>query len=455
METRRSLLIGASASLILPGSRAFAGPLPPPPAPAPVGPCKFGSAHTRFPFNGQNGPTSGGSYTICGLFTGETDFDFVRFVYQNNSTTAPMVITSASVAASSSLNDSINPTNASGTASNAQWVPITFNNGGAAGDIPSPLGSTRGVSVPAGMQNTVTSTTSDIAFGWAFSDWIAVQSLARTDGGSLPIIMCRTYGPPGLNCYNVGGLGSPADGSAWDTYAAGRVVRGQAVAGDSATTPGTNSSGIAGYLTPFGVQFLYRKRGLSCLVMGDSIFQGFGTTSTQNDPFQIAAAALSVPSFPITVTKQAFQGMSSLSFMENGQALFNAIYPDVFFIKCESPNDSPTTKSGAFERSFSNALSLADLATRRGCVPVLSTAMPWNYTGTTEISRQTLNAAIRAAGWLYIDFDAALASAPGAATINSSYNSSTQNLHPNDIGNAAVAPYVQQVLAKIKATRPL
>ena len=425
----------------------------PPPIPF-IGPCKFGSIQTRAPFWGSHG-VNGSAITVELLITAETDFDYVRLVYLNCDT-ATHVITSAAIAASGSVNDGVNPTNAAGTADTTLWNLVYFNNGGAAGNVPSPAGTTRTVTCAAGVKGTGTS---DFEPSITYSDWIQVSSLARTDGGTLPLLMVRTYAATSIDTFGgnatvLGTLnGASAGGSGWDTYANGRIIRTYSNTTDQATSPTTATAGANSLMVPWGVQTISRKRGLSIGLFGDSLYQGFGTLSLQNDPWQIAMAALSTPAFPITIAKFAYTGMTTPPFQINAYAGMPGILPDVAFYKPESPNDNPT--AALFNGSFARALAFNDWCTRQGVVPVLCTAMPWSYTGTQEAARVAFNAEVRASNYLYMDWDALMTNGANPGRIQSGYASTASPLHYNDAGAAVLAAQaVQPILQHIMAARP-
>jgi hypothetical protein len=455
MISRRALL---TAPALIAGGNAFASSSSPPPVP-PIGPCKFGNVQTRIPFWGSQTTRDNSTnlWTFANVFVAEADYDYVRVIYFNSDTSSH-ALTAVAVASSASLNDRCNPVNASGTADNTLWVPATFNNGGAAADIAnSASGSTRGVTCPAGVVGSQGSNGYQPSL--TFTDWVPCSSLTPIDGTNFSYIFVRTYFSASFSCLTPLPINTaPYSGPAWDAYANGRIIRTPVlnVSGDNATTPGTataiSNSNI--YDPVAGIQYMSRKRGLSCLFLGDSLYQGYGTTSQQNDPFQIAAGLLSTKSFPITTAKGAYGGSQSYNFVINGYAMAKAMQPDVVFIKGESPNDSQGALA-TWNASLGRATAFCEWCTRQGIVPVLNTAQPWGYTGTSEANRLAYNAAVRASGWLYVDNDTVLTNGATPAVIQSQYNSVTFPLHYNDAGAMALATQaVVPVLQRIMASRP-
>lgn len=419
-----------------------------------VGPCKYGAIQTRHPFYGGTTVTGASGLTLMLAITAETDFDFARVVFYNESTTTTYTIAATAVAASSALNDGVNPMNALGVADNTLWKAATTNNAGAFGDIPSPSGSARSVVVPVATVNTSDGSAKNFVAGMAATDWIQVQSLARSDGSNLPFLFVRSYGA-GLQPSEP--TPDPPGGLGWDAYAAGRIVRNNFGAGDLATTPGMTAGSVTDFGTACFVQFLSRRRGLATLSIGDSLIQGFGTASLQNDPFQIAAAAVSTPAFPIIANKLGYASMGSAVFIQSGYAVATGMKPDIIFIKADSPNDQTggQGQAGTYEASLARGLAMADWATRQNAVPVLMTAQPWGYAGAPEIARQAFNTTIRNAGWPYIDWDLVLADPAAPNQIAAIYNSPVSPPHYNDLGSQVMAAQqIVPLLQRIKNSRP-
>lgn len=416
-----------------------------------VGPCKFGALQTRMPFNGSTNPTSTGNCIFTAL-TAEADYDWVRLVFLNQSTTAG-AITAVSVAPSASASDFLNPVNSAGVVDNTLWKPVYFNGGGADGSIPPPSGTTRTLTQTAGVAGSGAADGLNVIAAVQYSDWVQVSSLARIDTttGTLPLLFIRTYSATSFSTNTSAPITA---GAGFDPVASGRIIRTYNSGTDSATTPGTVSGGVSAnaYMACFAVQYMSRKRGLTVAAFGDSLFQGYGTTTKQNNPFHIAISALSTPSFPVSFVNAGYQGQRSANIYSNATAMVPGLKPDVAIFKAESPNDGGAATQYAL--SIPNGFAFADYCIRNQIVPVLSTAMPWGYSGAVETARLAFNAAIRTSGYLYIDFDAAMTDGASPAHILPAYNSATFPGHYNDAGAQAIANYVIPVLAKIMGQRP-
>lgn len=148
--------------------------------------------------------------------------------------------------------------------------------------------------------------------------------------------------------------------------------------------------------------------GLSVMVGGDSIFQGFGSATVQCDPFHLAACRISTPDLPVSVCKVAYQGMSSASFQANLQQMILAAPPSVAIIKSESPNDLPRGTPAAYSASLGGVIALGTWCAQRGIHPVAATSTPFLETLDSDASRRAYDSVIRGSGWDYVECDGAV-----------------------------------------------
>ena len=398
----------------------------------------LGYLQTRMPFWGAAG-TIGGGVTLTAAMTAETPFQAVQLFWTNFDTT-PRTVDSAAAAPTVVLDDATNPINPSGAQDASLWSPVTFA-GARSGTIPAAVQGTEGF-IP---QN-------DRVAGLLVSDVMPIASLPRYDG-AFPLLLTRSFSSGPLSCAVAGdvlGL-APPGGGAFDAASNGRIVRAGMVAGDAASSPGQVAGNAGQCLAPTGVIFHTAVPGLSVMVGGDSLYQGFGTATVQNDPFHIAACAISTPSLPVTVCKLAYQGMSSASFQANLQQMIVAAPPNVAVIKGESPNDLPRGTQATYAASLNGLIALGTWCASRGIQPVASTAMPYAETAATDAVRRQYNAQIRGSGWDYVDFDAAVSDGGSPASVRPEFSSFPRAPHPNDAGDIAIAANVQTVLQRILA----
>lgn len=387
-------------------------------------------------------------YTVASLWGLESDYSLVRLIYGNNAANA-YTISLAKVSPSSALGDGHSPVNAAGAQDFTMFVPVTFNNAGA--DVQpqdqTAFGSgTTSFTVPANAGNLNQPTR------W-YSDWARVQSLARTDGGANPLLLCRHL-TDSLGTYRCTNM-LPAQG-VWNNIALNRpLIANYKLGLDSVTTPGlipapTNS---LQFLTPDGVQYVSSgSPGFSVLGVGDSLTRGFGSSTTFDSWAYLSAMALSTPSRPISHWNQGWQGQQSPDFWANGYTAFKGCKPDVVTIAVWSPNDGLT--QAAADAAWSRAMDFAQYAARNGAVPVLMGPCPWSgiTTGAQETARlsartRMLNA--MANGMLGLDWENVIGTGASPNRIQPGLVAA-DNQHPNDAGNALMDTQVfRPVLARI------
>lgn len=392
---------------------------------------------TRMPFWGSAGTINGGM-TLTSVFTCETPFQAVQPFWLNGDTTTHQ-IGSVSVAPSVVLNDATNPVNANGQQDASLFVPAT-------------IGGQRSGTMPVAVQgNTGIFSGNDRVHGLLLGDIIPVNSLPRMDG-SLPLIFVRTYVPGSMSVAIDGDeLGMyPPGGGAFDAASNGRIVRAGMVSGDCATSPGIVQGNAGQYLAPTGIIFHTQVPGLDVHVGGDSLFQGYGTATLQNDPFQIAASEISTPSLPVSICKLCYQGMPSASFMGNLRQMVAAVTPSIAIIKGESANDINYGTQAGYSASLNGLIDLGDWCNSRGTLQATATAMPYQENASRDALRQQFNQQIRNSGWYYSDFDV-VSDGGSPANIQQIYSSFARAPHPNDAGDAAIAQSVKAMLLNILA----
>ena len=407
-----------------------------------VGPSKFSLMQSRMIF-GRNNFSLTTNTTLHNTYTAEADFDWVQLGYFNF-TLSSVAIDRAAIAPSASLNDNFTPV--TGT-----WTNVTFNNSGAAGVPPSPSGSTTSFTIPAG-----SGSGNDIIPGIAWSDWMQVSSLARTDSPTvnLPLLMVRTYS--NATQLPTFAPATQADISTdWPTISLGRTFYSYYKTGDFVTTPSgfTSPNGPHKFIAPNIVRFISRKRGLTVLGIGDSLTQGVNSTSGFNSWGHQACAALSSSSLPIMWMNGGWTGQTSSAYYTRARALIRDGSPDVCFIATWTPNDSPFTQASA-DLSWARAIDLANYCISLNIVPVLWTPIPQGgTTSTTDAYRLSVVARVKASGFLYADFDAVLTDGATPARIKAAANS-IDGVHPGDAGYGFMAAEAQRCISAIMSNKP-
>lgn len=197
-----------------------------------------------------------GAYTMHLTMRAPAHYDAVRLVLTGGANVSGI---KAAVAASTAVGNAVDPTGAA-------WVPVTWGTTDV-GDFRNPGGSAATTAVSGASGAGVT-----LIEGAACSDWVNIQSLARTDNpSSPPLLMLRLYGNdvPAIQVAESSSLsGNPfttAEPEHYSGYWAGDYTM--------AAAPGPAAQG---WLPCVDVVFMLRgKRALSIGVAGDSIEQGW------------------------------------------------------------------------------------------------------------------------------------------------------------------------------------
>lgn len=428
---RRTLLRLGAAGLVLPA-------LPRPARAGGASGAGLTMLQTRMPFWGAAG-TIGGGVTLTAAFTAETPFLAVQLFWMSLDT-VPRGVDSAAAAPTVTEGDAANPVNPSGVPDPSLWQPVTFG-GQRSGIIPAAVQGTTGF-IP----------DNDRVAGLLVSDVMPIAALPRFDG-AFPLLLTRSFSAQPIPCA-VGGdvLGQlPFGGGAFDAASSGRIVRAGAAPGDCATVPGLVQAGPNQFLAPTGVIFHAAVPGLSVMVGGDSIFQGFGSATVQCDPFHLAACRISTPDLPVSVCKITYQGMSSASFQANLQQMILAAPPSVAIIKGESPNDLQRGTPAAYSASLGGVIALGTWCAQQGIHPIAATSTPFLETLASDASRRAYDGVIRGSGWDYVECDGAVSDGGSPARVRPELMSLDRPPHPNDAGNLAISRSVEAVLRRIIA----
>ena len=393
----------------------------------------------------------------------ESPWDWVRVCYGNWGYTP--VNTFGSISPSAQFGTGANPLDAAGNVLTP--IPLTFNNcqgGLASGENFTPYNQLSG-NISVLSQNTYVGTTTNPIYFW--SDWMYAPSLPRVDlantlptyattvvGSTLPLLVTRTWS-------TVIGTGANANLQTWaigassqTDYASinqGRIFTGMTGSGNLVYTTGACSTvANIGTLTCgygiAGVQTIARQMGVSIALFGDSLSQGFGTTSSNNNWLFQSCTALSSTGFPIQCNTSAISGQTTSQMMIYAQTILPIYKPNAAIIFICSPNDNASTMAG-FEVMWGRAMEFAAYCEYLGIVPIFQTAVPFqSYTTTSDPFRVILNNRLRtmaANGSIpMIDADSVITdgATPQAHILPQYLDATTQ--HVNDAGHAAIAQQV-------------
>lgn len=369
-----------------------------------------------------NGSVGGsGNNTFHALGYSEAPFTAVRLGIVNTTTTS-YATSAICVAPSAVQNDDINPLNGAGGAQS--W---TVASNGVISATPAASSANNGVPT----------------ISW--SDWISVNSIARTDNSAYPhLIMARIY----LPSTNVLAAFSPTATESTN-YAAlsPSGARPQVGYFKSGNFVASNQSG---FTTPtkqfFPVIFEFQASVTTktVLAFGDSIVQGQGSSSHFGSYGQLACNALSTLSAPVQFVNSGFSGMTTVQSFAAADAYINAFAPNVVVIAPYSVND--TASQAQVDYDFTRAMSMATKVRRSGMKPIITTGVCNTSVLQQDNWRKGLNAQLLAQNTFPVaDIDGAVSDGASPARLQAGFNSG-DGVHPNDAGNAAMQAVLQPLI---------
>lgn len=373
-------------------------------------------------FCGRSGGfvTSANGTTFHVLMALAAKFDAVRIIVANADPAGAISLDKAAVSLPTAMATDSNINN-----SGATWAVLTF--GGSAGvTIPAAPGANRR--------------------SYAMSDWLYnAQSKARIDGGTLPLLAVRAYVSAASKGLNIMGLPAVSVGN-WRSHPSGRVWVMRKHDGDAVTTPASfTSTADINQSVIVGVQYLARGKVITVMGQGDSIMEGQGTYMNEGYLLPAAIALQSGIGIPVETAQCAWSGTTGDTFVYRTEDVLAAgIVPDVLVQAIASPN------------GYTTAISMAQRDTARALLPRLlkaaadktrvvlvtwmpADAKPW---GADDARRRELNADVKY--WPGVTTCDASTALSGADDANGKTllltGVSDDALHPNDSGNALIAP---------------
>lgn len=388
----------------------------------------------EYPFN--DGGTAKTHHTV---FTTALHFDAVQIIL-SASNTAQVPVTKLAVCP---LPDS---TDLNGSA--LTWTSGTFA-GAANGNIPA--------------------RTKNRKRTYLISDVISVSSVDRTDGGQYPLLAVRAYlGTPGT--YTMLNNSTASQNlSNWATHPSGRIHVMRYADGDCIATPANFADTTNRSTSPIvGIIYYARGKVINICGFGDSITEGQGTYKGEGFGFPACLAmsgggtAYEWSNFGWAGLTMAGSGATGGVHDQIADAVAAGLPIDVAVMATGSPNDfvlsppeiTPALINTQCRQPFSRMMASARAA---GAVPVVWSWLPTNAAskdyGATDALRVQHNAStlsFAASLGPIVDTAAALsgpADEDGQITMLS--GSTSDNIHPNDTGNAIIAPLLVDALKSV------
>lgn len=286
---------------------------------------------------------------------------------------------------------------------------------------------------------------------YTLTDMVPLPSVARTDGGTKPLLVVRAYfgANPSLPVVGNGtdsftNWASRTDGHRW-------VMR--AETGDSTTTF-TSTTNIS--QSPIvGFRFLSRGRVVNVVAVGDSITDGRGTYLGEGFVMP-AVNELSTDALTVCYSNCGWSGQTTGVFFERAIDVVQQLRPDVLVIPAHSPNDETTTitADGVAQGAARRGRLLAECA-KYGVRPVIWTMLPVNTAvnpwGSSDSLRTALNTATLALanrGVLVADTATPYSGTTTGGQVQIAAGMSSDGIHPNNTGNTALKNVLKPVLAR-------
>ena len=305
--------------------------------------------------------TNAGGRTFHEVYSTELGFDAVRFIYFNHQTSGTYTVGPAKCCVASDISTDQNQ-------NGATWTNVTFDGGNTTMVI----------------TNTTDATNPVIAF----SDWIPISSIDRTNDSSglnLPVILVRTYFPSSTaNISSVGpGLAHPTtghqspDGRVYIQRTQGSV--------DGVTTLSnftqTYNGGNGGTL---GVQYSARGRITNLFAVGDSITAGQKGRDPQYGWLARIKSVASTPSNPIEIANFGVSGQNTTTYAKRAAYLLQYMTKGVFIYPPFSANDNTTLTATVINTMMQNMQKALRAAYAANMLPLLWTSIPYaNNNATT------------------------------------------------------------------------
>lgn len=284
-----------------------------------------------------------------------------------------------------------------------------------------------------------------------WTDWISVQSVARTDGGIFPLLYVQSFVPAAGNNTTVHGTAGSIATITADP--AGRIGWTYSVTGDAV---GSTVSSAARDVTHFGViQYLARGKVITVAAFGDSITAGSSAIRAyQSWSYKACATISDTYGIPVQYANCGWAGQTTAQILARLTYNLQQLTPDVVLLPAFSPNDAspPTAASIATQRY--NMMQAINLCRQYGAVPIIWTGLPKSSTSTTSAwtqaaddLRKALNSSVLADYAKFcVTMDLASVIGDGSsperirsAALGYPADLSADWLHPNDAGYTAMA----------------
>lgn len=282
-------------------------------------------------------------------------------------------------------------------------------------------------------------------------DRTAASAVARSDGGVKPLLALRVNVPATAGNISIFGNGTDSFAN-WAARTDGRARKMRIANGNRATAnQGTFTANGAAAVQQnpiVGVEFTLRGKVVNIAIFGDSIDSGRGTYIGEGWSTPMAAQLESVLGVPVCIMNCAWSGAAGDVQRDSIIDLMAAgLYPDLAFVTCGSVNDfaAPIVDANLNTARYRVAVALAVLSDNK--IPrVLRTIMATNPAVKDYNASDSKRLALNAETMIRLGEVVWDAAAPIKGVVdadgqeNMLVGSTTDNIHPNDAGNALLFP---------------
>lgn len=359
-----------------------------------------------------------GTYKTCDQqLPAPGTFKGVRLIYANFDTSGSMPIAKAKVASA--------PKHLASTGVQLTWYPVTFDG-------------LLTANIPAAKTGTAQQSP-----GLLLSDIIPLNSIARTDGGSRPLIRVRSLIDGVASARTVTGLTLGSQLTAFNSadFNNGYQLGVYTSTGDIVTTT-TDSNGCVatgGPVLCVGALFVTDTQVDSLAAFGDSLVAGAQTTNGSSG----WPTRLTMLDRYLSCYNSGSSGQTTIDTYRTLKGYLEVNKPKYAVFKAWSPNDGYAQT--AFDTACVYCAGMIEACRDKGVTPVVLTSGPVNsYTADQNARRLAQNLKTKNLvknGVLVLDV-ASVVTQPGTDnTINPSYTA-VDGLHYNDAGHGVIASYI-------------
>jgi hypothetical protein len=386
------------------------------------------------------------------------DFYAVRIGFCNI-TVSPYVVPRIVACPSDSWNDYAHPT--------GDRSPVALTTAGAGADADEIVTALDAPTRLVVAGNTVDGTSGETTVpAWSWTDWCHVRSAAPDPGTNMRVLMIRhtlvtKQGAP-VTCTNgmfQGWSGVRSVNKGYDYFCGGLKNGKDRTDFGAVNAHLLRSNTLVNGSFACAVQFLTKHPGVVGMTTGDSHHQGTTSTGEFNSYMAQLSVALGqehVGVVPFGWASCAVGGAVSQQFFPYLQALMRHVHPSYVVLPgwtANEMNGSACADAISNDRFFARLLQAADLVRLNGAVPIWLTPFPRNEAFMQPDQQRAWRhlcwtiLQLRASGELVVDATAVLGRQTDGE-FDGTYlpTMTTDHVHPNDAGHAAVADRLKPVI---------